>query len=78
MRDIVLSVKRQKTEIKVLPLHPLRQVRLIRGNLEDVLKHFTENEPRGEFVIVLAGAEEPKKEKKSRKYRTEEDDAEED
>lgn len=50
----------------------------VRGTLEDVLKHFTENEPRGEFVIVLAGAEEPKKEKKSRKYRTEEDDAEED
>lgn len=50
----------------------------VRGTLEDVLKHFTENEPRGEFVIVLAGAEEPKKEMKSRKYRTEEDDAEED
>ena len=49
-----------------------------RGTLEDVLKHFTENEPRGECVIVLAGSEEHKKEKESRKYRTEEDAGEED
>ena len=27
----------------------------VRGTLEEVLHHFTETEPRGEFVIVLAG-----------------------
>lgn len=27
----------------------------VRGTLEEVLAHFTENEPRGEFVIVVAG-----------------------
>jgi Predicted methyltransferases len=30
----------------------------VRGTLEEVLTHFTETEPRGEFVIVLAGARE--------------------
>ena len=30
----------------------------IRGNLQDILAHFSENEPRGEFVIVVAGADE--------------------
>jgi 16S rRNA (cytidine1402-2'-O)-methyltransferase len=29
----------------------------IRGTLQEVINHFTENEPRGEFVIVLAGYE---------------------
>ncbi len=27
----------------------------VRGSLQEVLQHFTENEPRGEFVIVLGG-----------------------
>lgn len=27
----------------------------VRGTLQEVQKHFTENEPRGEFVIVVAG-----------------------
>lgn len=27
----------------------------VRGSLQEVLQHFTENGPRGEFVIVLAG-----------------------
>lgn len=27
----------------------------IRGTLEEVIRHFTENEPKGEFVIVLEG-----------------------
>ncbi len=27
----------------------------VRGTLEEVLAHFTENEPRGEFVMVVAG-----------------------
>ena len=33
----------------------------VRGTLQEVLAHFTEAEPRGEFVIVLAGREENKK-----------------
>jgi len=28
----------------------------VRGTLQEVLQHFTETEPRGEFVIVLGGA----------------------
>lgn len=32
----------------------------IRGTLEEVTRHFTENEPRGEIVIVLAGMRERK------------------
>ena len=27
----------------------------VRGTLEEVLQHFTETEPRGEFVIVVSG-----------------------
>jgi 16S rRNA (cytidine1402-2'-O)-methyltransferase len=27
----------------------------IRGTLQEAIAHFTEHEPRGEFVIVLAG-----------------------
>jgi 16S rRNA (cytidine1402-2'-O)-methyltransferase len=27
----------------------------IRGSLAEVLAHFTEHEPRGEFVIIVAG-----------------------
>ena len=33
----------------------------VRGTLEEVIKHFTETEPRGEIVIVLGGKEEQKK-----------------
>lgn len=33
----------------------------VRGTLAEVLVHFTENEPRGEFVIVVEGCEPPKK-----------------
>ena len=29
----------------------------VRGTLQEVLNHFTANEPRGEFVIVVAGKE---------------------
>lgn len=32
----------------------------VRGTLQEVLAHFEENEPRGEFVIVLGGQEELK------------------
>ena len=30
----------------------------VRGTLEDVLAHFQENEPRGEFVIIIGGSSE--------------------
>ena len=36
----------------------------VRGTLVEVLAHFTETEPRGEFVIVVEGYEAPKKKKK--------------
>lgn len=32
----------------------------VRGTMEEALAHFAETEPRGEFVIVVAGAEEEK------------------
>ena len=38
----------------------------VRGMLEEVVKHFTECEPKGEIVIVLAGAKPVKKGKKER------------
>lgn len=38
----------------------------VRGTLVEVLAHFTETEPRGEFVIVVEGCEPPKKQKQSK------------
>lgn len=38
----------------------------VRGTLAEVLAHFTETEPRGEFVIVVEGYEPPKKQKQSK------------
>lgn len=35
----------------------------VRGTLEDVIAHFRENEPKGEFVIILAGLNKKDKEK---------------
>lgn len=37
----------------------------VRGTLEEVILHFTQNEPKGEIVIVLAGLKQNKKEKKT-------------
>lgn len=36
----------------------------IRGTVEEVLEHFRSHAPRGEFVLVVAGDQSPKKEKK--------------
>ena len=36
----------------------------VRGTLAEVLAHFVENEPKGEFVVVVAGADKPEKEAK--------------
>jgi len=35
----------------------------VRGTLAEVTAHFTEHEPRGEFVIIVAGKTEEKEEK---------------
>ena len=35
----------------------------VRGSLDEVLAHFKETEPKGEFVIVVAGADAPLKKK---------------
>ena len=40
----------------------------IRGTMAEVLAHFVENEPKGEFVVVVAGADKPKKETKKNRY----------
>lgn len=34
-----------------------------RGTLEELILHFSVNEPKGEFVIIVSGAEVPEKEK---------------
>ena len=38
----------------------------VRGTLDELVSHFSENEPSGEIVIVIAGA--PEKEKQKKKY----------
>ncbi|MEG1793795.1 MAG: 16S rRNA (cytidine(1402)-2'-O)-methyltransferase [Rikenellaceae bacterium] len=43
----------------------------IRGDAATLITHFTENEPRGEFVVVIEGLKEEKKEQRS-KYKPEE------
>lgn len=40
----------------------------VRGTLDELIAHFTEHEPKGEIVIVVAGAPEKPKEKKRDKY----------
>ena len=39
----------------------------VRGSLAEVIQHFTENDPRGEIVIVLGGCEKEKKGKEKDK-----------
>lgn len=46
----------------------------VRGTLEEVLGHFQEVEPRGEFVIILAGAEVEKKKKNKNRNRKDEEE----
>ncbi len=46
----------------------------VRGTLEEVLGHFQEVEPRGEFVIILSGAEVEKKKKNKNRNRKDEDE----
>lgn len=43
----------------------------VRGTIAEVLEHFREHEPKGEFVIVVAGCPKPEKEAKRNRYRKE-------
>ena len=43
----------------------------VRGSLREVIDHFREVEPKGEFVIVLAGAPKVKEHKRDRKRKEE-------
>lgn len=43
----------------------------VRGSLREVIDHFREVEPKGEFVIVLAGAPKVKEYKRDRKRKEE-------
>ena len=40
----------------------------VRGTIAEVLEHFREHEPKGEFVIVVAGRPKPEKEGKKNRY----------
>lgn len=44
----------------------------VRGTLDEVIAHFQEHDPKGEFVIVLAGCEPAVKSKKTQREREEE------
>ena len=44
----------------------------VRGTLKEVIAHFQEHDPKGEFVIVLAGCEPAVKSKKTQREREEE------
>ena len=48
----------------------------VRGSIAEVLQHFREHEPKGEFVIVVAGCPKPEKESKRNRYRNQEQDEE--
>lgn len=48
----------------------------VRGTIAEVLEHFRAHEPKGEFVIVVAGCPKPEKESKRNRYRKEEEDDE--
>lgn len=48
----------------------------VRGTLADVADYFREHEPKGEFVIVVAGQPKPESKVKRNRYRLDEDDQE--
>ena len=48
----------------------------VRGTIAEVAEHFAQHEPKGEFVIVVAGAPKPEKGEKRNRYRKEEADEE--
>ena len=46
----------------------------VRGTISEVLDHFREHEPKGEFVIVVAGCPKPEKEGKKNRYANNDDE----
>ena len=48
----------------------------VRGTLAEVADYFREHEPKGEFVIVVAGQPKPESKVKRNRYRLDEDDQE--
>ena len=50
----------------------------VRGTIEEVLEHFRQHEPKGEFVIVVAGCPKAEKATKHNRYAQEEQDKQED
>ena len=46
----------------------------VRGTLKELVEHFSEKEPKGEIVIVLAGRDREEKKEEKKKYRKEKDD----
>ena len=40
----------------------------VRGTLAEVIEHFREHEPKGEFVIVTEGCPKPEKEPRRNRY----------
>ncbi|MBQ8544772.1 MAG: 16S rRNA (cytidine(1402)-2'-O)-methyltransferase [Alistipes sp.] len=46
----------------------------VRGTIAEVTEHFREHEPKGEFVIVVAGCPKPEKERKKNRYANDEDE----
>ena len=49
----------------------------VRGTISEVLEHFRQHEPKGEFVIVVAGCPKPEKPSKHNRYAQEETSEEE-
>ena len=46
----------------------------VRGTIAEVLEHFRQHEPKGEFVIVVAGCPKPEKAAKHNRYASEQDE----
>ena len=40
----------------------------VRGTIDELITHFSEHEPKGEIVVIIAGAPDKPKEKKKEKY----------
>jgi 16S rRNA (cytidine1402-2'-O)-methyltransferase len=49
----------------------------VRGTLAEVAEYFREHEPKGEFVIVVAGCPKPEKTEKRNRYAQEQEEQEE-
>ncbi|MBQ2374338.1 MAG: 16S rRNA (cytidine(1402)-2'-O)-methyltransferase [Alistipes sp.] len=58
-KDRAVSVSRELTK---------KFEQTVRGSIDEVLEHFRTHEPKGEFVIVVAGAPKPEKEQKKNRY----------